>query len=336
MSLGEKFSSWGGAMRHVFISHASRDKSALSPLLSELVRRGIPIFIDQKMMVQWDEDVRDIAHNDLGRVQSIGSGSYEKVIHNYIRDCSVFVGLYSDNFFVQGKGCDLEIKRFRQLRTPEEPQYEPLIIQALPIRKPPSISTEHFFDEGQSKLNIEMLDPVYFQNGSAKSVVANRIEIAFRKSISDEIAAQKVELQRQSAEKFNGGVIECTCLLGPGNRASFTYLPGPTLANRGTYVSISPMTSDGSLAQEPIPLADVEALFPVLKSLGYQPVSAAFAGGMYLPMRDNTLMSPYGQSPRRIGDAIWAYDGTRIFAVRHDGTPISAERAFLYIERVTG
>ena len=62
----------------VFISHANDDKRAITPILVELLRRDIPMFIDQKLNFVWPESIEPSALSDQVMIRDISRGKFSK------------------------------------------------------------------------------------------------------------------------------------------------------------------------------------------------------------------------------------------------------------------
>jgi hypothetical protein len=331
-------------LKRIFLSHSNVDKPALSPLFSELARRGLPIFVDQKGDVAWDSDVRSIAMSSNAIVEDMGPGTPATLIRPVIRDCAIFVLLYSDTcarpIYHDKNGRDTvdgankrdsavwrEMRFYVDSRTDAPP---PLLIQARPIDLQIIPPPADFLDA--ERPNIIRFGQLDWDDVGHVSHLADRIEAHYAGIERTALIAWHQSLQRQVADKIAGGRLELVQMVQNKIRIDMRLVPTRRNPGRGCYVSREPVAPVGMVnvaISRDMARRAVVRMHPILQVIARTDLADIF------PVRpdDGSLHSPFGIAARQRADAFWMDEGGQLVAVDGNGNLSAAGEAFLYVRR---
>lgn len=316
--------------RRIFVSHAKADKRALSPLFSELVRSGLPLYLDQKAAVLWDEDVRNIVYRDETMVAEIRTGDFNQKIERALADCDLFLGLFTDAFSAQDCGGWKELDRY--YLNPNRPGLAaPMLVQALPITVPlkTPYQAQAFLDDDRPTLNIQETEPDYFSRGEANRIIADRVALEFEES-AFEIVRSARRLQRNSARRWQRRVVRSVSIR-QHLTVSLTYVPADDEGVPGCYVSEQVLSATGPVADRQLSADEALALDRSLPGkIGL--IDMATFQRLFAVDQNDRVVSLYGT--RLIGrdSAFWTVCPTGLVAVLPNGQTVDRSSAYFLLK----
>lgn len=316
----------------VFISHANDDKRAITPILVELLRRDIPMFIDQKLNFVWPESIEPSALSDQVMIRDISRGKFSPIVKAALRETSLFVLLFTDRTANKDSGVWKELGEY--IHAMElMPRPQPCLVQALPLTQPRKPPVEFFLQEDVMGLNVVGIEQEYFDRRRDVELIADIIEAAYVAEVLDELVADRQARQQSAAQKHRGGLLRRPCNLSAKCRVDVIYVPGKSVHEKGSYVSASAISELCFPTDSPIGYAEALKLssqLPArLNAIDAETVPHAFC----FTMKDGSVVSPYGLNRVEKGGLFWARDGQNLVAVDFRGRPRSdVSHAFFFLQ----
>jgi hypothetical protein len=313
----------------IFLSHASDDKADLAPLFSELARRQLPLFVDQKHNVPWQTDIRSGAVDDDDLVESMGPGSVPERLKGPIRDCGLFVVAYTEGS-KDRPGVWEEVKMYlmRREMVREAPPPPPLLIQAQPLASRVTIPDLGYLLPDLPNVvrfgQLDWADPAHVHD------LADVIEAEYAAHHHAALADRHRARQRAAAAAFAGGRLTTQHRLAGGEPVEMAFIPVRADARRGHYVTVLPMTPAGP---HDAPIGENGAMRAAGRAPPLRPIAAQDIAEIFpIRLKDGSLASPFGPASRRRSDPFWVVGGDGLVAVDSRGRAVSAAKAYLYLK----